>query len=77
MLMFKPASLVESITQQSSGPSRRAVKGAAKSHLSEKEDNHQLKTFCQLPAQGEMARAWEVSFLALRVVAVQTFPWSQ
>ena len=73
-MKFKPASLVESIIQQSSGSSRRAVKGAAKSHLTEEEDNHRHQSLCQLPAQGEMARAWEESSPALWVVAVQTLP---
>ena len=73
-MKFKPASLVESIIQRSSGSSCRAVKGAAKSHLTEEEDDHQHQSLCQLPAQGEMARAWEESSPALWVVAVQTLP---
>ena len=74
-MKFKPASLVESIIQQSSGSNCRAVKGAAKSHLTEEEDNHRHQSLCQLP--GEMAKAWEESSPPLWVVAVHTLPQSQ
>ena len=73
-MRFKPASLVKFIIQQSSGSSHRAVKRAVKSHLTEEEVDYRHQCPCQLPTQGEMARAWEESFPAWRVVAVQTLP---
>ena len=69
-LKFRPASLVDSILSQDHSQSRRALKKATKAILQEEEDNERYQQLCQLPAQGEMARAWK----ELWVKAVQGLP---
>ena len=73
-MKFKPAALVNSILQQQPSQSRQALKGAVKSLLAEEEDSVLHHTICQLPAQGEMTRAWEESSPTLWVRAVKVLP---
>ena len=71
---FKPASLVVSIREQCSKQNRKAVKGAVRTLLAEEEDDHRHQTLCRLPAQGEMARAWEESSPSTWMMAVKNLP---
>ena len=73
-MKFKLAVLVNSIRQQQPSQSRQALKGAVKSLLAEEEDLVLHHTICQLPAQGEMTRAWEESSSTLWVRAVEVLP---
>ena len=60
-IKFRPAVLEDSIQTQDHPQSRRALTGAVKTLLSEEEDDGLHLSLCQLPAQGEMTRAWEES----------------
>ena len=73
-MKFRPAVLVDSIKTQNHPKSRKALTGAVKTVLSEEEDDGLHHSHCQLPAQGEMARAWEESSPDLWVMAVQQLP---
>ena len=73
-MKFRPAVLVDSIKTQNHPQSRKALTGAVKTVLSEEEDDGLHHSLCQLPAQGEMARAWEESSPDLWVRAVQELP---
>ena len=73
-MKFRPAVLVDSIKTQNHPQSRKALTGAVKTVLSEEEDDGLHHSLCQLPAQGEMARAWEESSPDLWVRAVQQLP---
>ena len=55
---FRPAVLVDSIKMQDHPQSRRALSSAVKTLRAEEEDDGLHISLCQLPAQGEMARAW-------------------
>ena len=77
ILKFKPAVLVDSIKTQDHPQSRRALSGAIKTLLAEEEDDGLHLSLCQLPAQGEMARAWGESSPDLWVRAVQQLPLVQ
>ena len=73
-MKFRPAVLVDSIRTQDHPQSRRALTGAVKTLLAEDEDEGLHLSLCQLPAQGEMARAWEDNSPVLWVRAVQQLP---
>ena len=73
-MKFRPAVLVDSIKLQNHPQSRKTLTGAVKTVLSEEEDDGLHHSLCQLPAQGEMARAWEESSPDLWVRAVQQLP---
>ena len=73
-MKFRPAVLVDSIRTQDHLQSRRALTGAVKTILAEDEDEGLHLSLCQLPAQGEMARAWEDNSPVLWVRAVQQLP---
>ena len=65
---------MDSIKTQDHPQSRRALSGVVKTLLAEEEDDGLHLSLCQLPAQGEMARAWGESSPDLWVRAVQQLP---
>ena len=73
-MKFKPAVVVNSIHQQQPYQSVKALKGAVKLLLAEEEDSVLHHTNCQLPAQGQMTRAWEESSTTLWVRTVEVLP---
>ena len=73
-IKFRPAVLVNSITTQDHPQSRRALSSAVRTLLAEEEVDGLHNSLCQLPAQGEMARAWGESSPDLWVRAVQQLP---
>ena len=54
--------------------SRRAQTNAVKCLLAEEDQDQRHQSLCQLPVQGEMARAWDVSLPDLWVKAIQDLP---
>ena len=71
---FKPAAFVDSVFVLDPPLSRRAQTNAVKSLLAEEEQDQRHQSLCQLPVQGEMARAWDVSLPDLWVKAIQDLP---
>ena len=71
-LKFRPAaSLVETIISQDHFRSRQAL---TKAIITEEDDEERHKQLSQLPAQGEMVRAWNENSPELLVRAVQGLP---
>ena len=70
-MKFSPAALVDSIITQEPSQSRRA---AAKTIIAEEDDEERHQALCQLPAQGEMARACGDTSQVLWARAVRDLP---
>ena len=71
---FKPAAFVDSVFVLDPPLSRRAQTNAVKCLLAEEYQDQRHQSLCQLPVQGEMARAWDVSLPDLWVKAIQDLP---
>jgi len=73
-LKFRPASLVEAIISQDHSRSRQALRRVTKAIITEEDDEEKHQQLSQLPAQGEMVRAWNENSPELWVRAVQGLP---
>ena len=73
-MKFRPAALVDSIITEEPSQSRRALSGAAKNIIAEEDDEERHQALCQLPAQGEMARACGDTSQVLWARAVRDLP---
>ena len=73
-LNFRPASLANSTICQNQHLSRKALKRGVQTIVQTEEVEERHKQLCQLPAQGEMARAWDENSPELWVRALQDLP---
>ena len=73
-LKFRPAALVDSICSQDTPQSRKVLTRAAKTLLTDEEDDERHQSLCQLQIQGEMARSWEVTSPDTWMKAAQGLP---
>lgn len=73
-MKFKPASLVDSVIRSGQLQNQQALKRVTKAILQEEEDDERHQKLCQLPSQGEMARAWDENSPELWVRALQGLP---
>ena len=73
-LKFRPAALVDSIRSQHPPLSCQGLTRAAKTLLSQEEDDERYQSLCQLSTQGEMAQCWEDTSPESSMTAAQSLP---
>ena len=71
---FRPAKLVDELRPVDHVQSRHTLLAAVKTAVSEEEANQLHLHLCQLPAKGEMARAWGETSPQLWAKALQDLP---